>query len=250
MVKRCLAIILAAAVSAAAALGLILWFPEPLFPHFADTGRLRIYSDRPIPADAARRFASDVEQRFERSPLALTNRRYKFFVANDLWRHRLLWVGTSPFVGGFVLFPFAPRNVYLSAADFARNGLVTPTGHVSSPPRTLAYYGAHELAHLATGAKTGALRFVMMPDWVREGLADYVALGRTTALRTLYKAVETETRLTRLQHRHGYYAKERLLVTFYLEHERWSLDRLLATDIPQSAAQKAMRRTMAAAGGN
>ena len=46
-----------------------------------------------------------------------------------------------------------------------------------TPPRTLTYYGVHELTHLTHMAAIGRLNYLLQPTWVREGLADYAALG-------------------------------------------------------------------------
>lgn len=248
LLRRSLAAAAAAVLAGAAALAGLLWFPQPLFAHVADTGLLRIHCDRPIPETAARRFAADVAARLAHSPLRLAHRRYRLFVAHDLWRRRLLWTATSPHAGGFVLYPFAPRNIYLSGADFARDTLISPSGIRVGPPRTLGYYGAHELAHIATGERVGSARFLLMPKWVREGVADHAALGRTGSFDALHRAIAAAPNDVRLWHRHGFYAKYRLLVLFFLEHEGWPLEQLLASDLTEAEATARMMEALRPSG--
>lgn len=48
--------------------------------------------------------------------------------------------------------------------------MVRHSGAFVEPPRTLAHYGAHEIAHSLTGEATGPLRYHRLPVWGREGL--------------------------------------------------------------------------------
>jgi hypothetical protein len=145
--------------------------PEPLFAYESNRGAISILSDRPIDEPGAQALMADVEARLARSPLAIGGGRYQLIVTNEDWRRRLLFTVRYG-AGGVAYYPLALNHAFLSGADFARDRLLTQNGEAIDPPRTLGYYGAHELAHVRTGERAGVLRLLLMPRWVAEGLAD------------------------------------------------------------------------------
>jgi hypothetical protein len=62
-------------------------------------------------------------------------------------------------------------------------------GHVNEPPRTLAYCCAHELTHIVTGEHIGMVGLLRLPQWVREGIADYVAIENRQSFEQLSDAL-------------------------------------------------------------
>ena len=103
------------------------------------------------------------------------------------------------------------------------------------PPRTLAYYGAHELTHVVVAELVGPLRFYLMPNWVREGLPDYAAFPPETAV-SLYAQIGERERDSAMIRDHGVYAHYRLLVAYFLD-AGWSVEDLLDTDMAFEEAQ-------------
>jgi hypothetical protein len=104
------------------------------------------------------------------------------------------------------------------------------------PPRTLAYYAAHEIGHSLIGKRIGAIANWRLPTWKREGLADYVGFGGEVD-------VDAMAAQLRAGHREfdpdlGFYARYRLLVAYLIEREGWSVDRLLRSDISQAEVEK------------
>ncbi len=81
--------------------------------------------------------------------------RYHIYVTNAAWRHRLFFF-RSPKAGGLTYYVGHGGNAFLSGADFAAGRLVK-WGHVTPPPRTLAYYCAHELSHIVVAEHLGVI---------------------------------------------------------------------------------------------
>ena len=224
---------------AVAVAGLIA-FPEPLFAYSASRGHVEVLSDHPIDAPGARAVMADVEARLARSPLPIVAGKYKMVVTNEDWRRRILF---SPVygVGGVAYYPLSRNHVYLSGADFARDRLLRANGTAVDPPRTLGYYGAHEIAHLLTGERAGAVRFHMLPTWVVEGLADYCALGSPGDLRAFDRLLGSAPIVLEQMNLYGVYPRYRMLVTYFLEERKWTLDQLLATNLSEADALAMLR---------
>ena len=222
------------------ALTALLAFPNFLFAHTVTTEKIAIYSDRPFDHAAAIVVADDIEARLATNGFGLNDGTYALFVANTPWRRALLWnVIAAPDAGGFVAFPFSRRNAFLSGSDFQTNTLFAPDGTRITPPRTLSYYGAHELAHVVTGERLGAVRYLALPTWIKEGLADYVALDKRLSYTALREVVRSEPNALPLWKSQGYYARYRLLVQYYLEERGWSVDQLLTSGLSLDEAVKA-----------
>lgn len=217
-----------------AVLGLMV-YPQPLFAHSLAEGRLELWSDRPFDAEAGRRVLADVENRISRSPLDRRDGVHRIFIVNEPWRARLLFLWNYG-AGGVNYYPLT-RNVFIRRSDIEAGRLVRRSGAFVEPPRTLAYYGAHEIAHSLTGEATGPLRYHTLHIWVREGLADYIALpdeGDLDALRAKLAAGDPALD----PRKSGLYARYRLLVTLALEKHGWTLERLLTAPLSQEEAEK------------
>jgi hypothetical protein len=214
--------------------------PEPLFAYESSRGAISILSDRPIDEAGAQAVMADVEARLARSPLAIDGGTYQLIVTNEDWRRRLLFTVRYG-AGGVAYYPLALNHAFLSGADFARDRLLKSKGEAIDPPRTLGYYGAHELAHVRTGERAGPVRLLLMPRWVTEGLADYAALGSPGDLRKFDAALGREPITVEQMKRYGVYPRYRMLVTYFLEKRRWTLDQLLQTDISEDEALSMLR---------
>lgn len=70
------------------------------------------------------------------------------------------------------------RNIYLREADIAANRLIPPGGVLADAEvRPLAYFIAHEAAHVIQSRTFGRLMEWRYPDWLTEGHADHVGKG-------------------------------------------------------------------------
>jgi hypothetical protein len=197
--------------------------PDPLFA-YEERGRfIEVHSDEALPPEA-RDVIAIAEARVERSPLFDASREHHVYVCNTRWR----WSLFSRWDSGAGAIAMAPigRSVFTREARFERDRLVSASGREPDPPRTLAYYLAHEVTHTMTADRLGSAYFEL-PVWVREGYADYVGRGETfdydeTRARWLAGDRELDPEAS------GFYLRYVLLVAHLLDREGWSVERLLA----------------------
>lgn len=233
----------AGAIGAVASIAVgLMALPDPLFAYSAGTGQLIIASDRPIPAEGGDRLIRRCEQLLERSPLKAESRHYRLYVANESWRNRLFFLPV-PGAGGVVYYALG-RHAFLSGANF-ETGRLMKSGQSIGPPRTLAYYCAHELTHIVIGDHIGLAGLLRLPDWVGEGLPDYVATEERESFEQLDTALGDRPVDIEMMRAHGAYPRYRLLVTYFIEKQGWSSERLLQTRLTYAEAVELMRRSKA-----
>lgn len=237
-------IVVAVPIGAAALLGTALAYPEPFFAYHAERGRLAIYSDQPFDATKAQTLLTNIDARVSRSPLDMYQA-HTIFVSNADWR-RFIFMNTARNAAGVNFYPLT-RNVFLRRSDIDADTLYGGSGKPTQPPRTLTYYGAHEIAHSLTGEREG-LRHLYnwgLPVWVREGYADYVGLGGpgqidVTAYYKRYRAHDPHFVVGS-----GFYDRYRMLTAFFLDERHWSVTQLLACNMTIEQAQSVMDADMA-----
>jgi hypothetical protein len=233
-----LAIALVGGVAAAEA------FPQPFFAYHAELGRLSLYSDQAFDLAKGRAILADVDARLATSPID-DQGPHAIFVANAPWRERLFF-NLAYGAAGVNHAPLS-RNVFLRRSDIDNDAVFGRSGRPAKPPRTLAYYGAHELTHSLTAEHLCPARLwnAELPQWVREGYADYVGMGGRVDIDDLYRRYRAGD--PDMDYRKsGLYARFRLLTAFMLEREHWSVDQLLASKLTQDQADALMNRDFAA----
>jgi hypothetical protein len=221
----------ALAILAAAVTGLLA-APQPLYPYHLEHAGLELWSDQPVDQTAGHRFMADVEGRLAQSILGGVGGNRRIFIAGTAWRERLFFLWNHG-AAGVNYYPFT-RNAFLRRSDVAADRLFGPAGRPAEPPRTLAYYAAHELAHGLTGERAGTVAFIRMPRWLREGLADYAALGAGRAKEMAGSLAPDDPRLS--PERSGHYLRFHLLVACAHEDAGLSLQQLLALRLTEAEA--------------
>ncbi len=205
-------------------------YPAPFFAYGVEFEGLGLYSDQPVSRPDAERLLKNIQTRLNRSSLSTGGRHMQIYVANSKWRRKWLWFVVPKRAGGFVIAPLTRWHAFLSGADIKTGELISPTGYRPHAPRTLAYYGTHELAHTLTHQKLGWLRFLLMPVWIREGVADYVAMPHKSAGSLYAKIGEGKADLAMMK-AYGVYAPYRLLVSFFLEEKGWTMEELMNSNL-------------------
>jgi len=234
---RSLRLFVVVVLAVAAFVAFPLAFPKPLFAYSVERGSLSIHSDEPIPAGEGERVLAEIEERLARSPLAEFDAPLALYVANSAWRRAWIWIVAPGNAGGFIAAPATRGHAFLSGADFESDELIAPSGFRTQPPRTLAYYGAHELTHVQTVRALGVVRFHLAPAWVREGLADYVGMPPESAAE-LHASIGTRDADLEMMRAYGVYAPWRLIVTGLLEEAGWSIEDLLASRVGADEARR------------
>jgi hypothetical protein len=148
----------------------ILYTPAALaFPHVKRFGNTTVYSVAPIPAVMAERI-NRADALLAASPLAQPGLRRTLVLTDGGWRWRVLGAGNWNVIA--LRRPFSSVLLFNNSdvvADRVRNG--APRGG----ERTLSGTIAHESVYLLTARRYGEIRLARMPEWKREGYADYVA---------------------------------------------------------------------------
>ena len=210
-----------------------LTYPQPLFPYHATQGRLSLYSDRPFDAARADEILADVERRLSRSSLD-DDHEHRIFVSNSEWRRRILFLWNAG-AAGVNYYPLT-RNVFIGRADVDGDRALTSTGGPKSPPRTLGYYAAHEIAHTLIKEQLAPLQQLKLPRWVNEGLADDIGFGDNADIDGLLRRLQTgDPDLDPA--RSGHYDRYRLLVRYLMNRNGWTAAKLVTSFMPQSEAE-------------
>src|SRR5262245_26141331 len=220
MIRRSLLWACAALASAAISFGALIFWPDPLFAFSLRAGKIIVASDRPIPPAGGERFLHDCERLLEE------------------WRQRLFFLLRPDPWGLAYSYPLG-GNAFLTGANF-ETGSVVHWGYVGTPPRTLAALCAHELTHIIMGEQVGLARF-FVPQWVWEGLPDYVGIGNRQSFAELRDALGDQPVDIPMMQKYGFYPRYRLLVTYFIEKKGWTASQLLETRLTTDAAIQIMR---------
>ena len=216
----------------------LLCLPGPFFAHRVRAAGLALHSDQPLPEDAAKHVLTLAVAKLAMSPLYKNGQEFHVFICNARWR-QMLFFNKNYGVGGVAYYPFG-NNVFLRDALVAENRLISPRGTPVPGDRTLDYFIAHEIIHQVTGQAIGVIRFYQLPQWVREGYADYVGKGNSfhfDAARHALRAGQPELDFRRS----GQYLRFHLFVAYLLDNQGWSLEQLLWNPPPMETVERAVR---------
>jgi len=218
--------------------GAVIFWPDPLFAFSLRAGKLVISSDQAIPQAGGERVLRDCAALLERSPLKAEGSEYQLYVTNANWRQRLYFLPHPEAWGLAYAYPLG-GHAFLTGANFD-TGRVVHWGYVGTPPRTLAYLCGHELTHIIVGQHLGLKRY-LLPEWVAEGLPDYVGIEKRETFEQLRDALGERPVDIPMMVRYGSYPRHRLLVAYFLERKGWTVDQLLASRLTTDEALALMR---------
>jgi hypothetical protein len=216
----------------------LLNLPYPFFSYSVRAGSLILHSDQPISAAPAKHVLEMADAKLKTSPLYLPQSDHDIFICNARWR-QMLFFNKHYGAGGVAPYPLT-GHVFLRDASIPDNRLISPGGSPVAGDRTLDSFIAHEVAHQLTGRAIGPLRFYLLPQWAREGYADYVGKGASfdyNQSRRAFLAGAAEMDFKRS----GLYSRFHLLAACLLDHQHWTVLRLLQHPPSQAAAEAAVR---------
>jgi len=237
LLKRCLLWFGATVLGLIALAAAVVIWPDPLFAYSAGSGKIIAHSDQPIPAAGGEALLRDCEALLARSPLKAESAHYHLYVTNADWRHYLYFYPDLKAAG--LAYGFA-NTAFLSGADFA-TGRHVKWSYVTTPPRTLAFFCAHELTHIVEKEHLGVIASESQPAWVHEGFADYVGIEHRQSFDELNAALGTREADVPMMMAYGSYPRFRLLVTYFLEKKGRTVDELMHTKLTYEQAMARMR---------
>jgi hypothetical protein len=85
------------------------------------------------------------------------------------------------------------------------------------------------------------LGLLRLPQWVREGIADYVAIENRQSFEQLSDALGDRPVDVRMTQTYGSYPRYRLLLTYFIEKKGWSVEQLFKTRLSMNEALAIMR---------
>ncbi|MBO0720743.1 MAG: hypothetical protein J2P41_07970 [Blastocatellia bacterium] len=216
---------------------LLLDLPQPFFHTSVSANNLTLYSDRPFTPESGQKVLALAEFRIAKSPLYVVDQKHLIFICNARWRQRLFF-SYNYGAGGVNYYPIT--NVFLRDAIVEDNCLIGPNGNRVSGERTLDYFIAHEITHTLTGQAIGAIAYHRLPQWKREGYADYVGKGEAfdyADARRAFLAGDPKMDWAKS----GLYWRYHLLVAHLLDKQHWSVQRLLEEPIQQEEVEDSIR---------
>jgi hypothetical protein len=210
---------------------LVLAYPQPLFAYELQHAGIVVHATRPIP-DAMRATLERVRARLDRSAVADPEHLDHVFLCDSRWLFALFARGN--YRAGGIADVFVGQHVFLRENDMQHDRLIGPSGQPVSADRPLSYYIAHELMHVAIGRRLGRLGYARLPQWVDDGLADYVA--RDIDLPKALGGFKTGVRELDPS-RSGLYLRYHLMVAYVLEKEQVPLAVLLDSPPARDAVE-------------
>lgn len=236
--KKLLLKIVAGVVGIVAAIALLLSVPQPFFDSSVSAKNLTLYSDQPFATEAGQRVLQQVEAKLATSPLYSAEQKHQVFVCNARWRQRIFFTYVYG-VGGVNYYPLT-TNVFLRDSIIEENCLIGPSGNRIQGDRTLDYFIAHEITHTLTGQAVGPIAYHRLPQWKREGYADYVGKGAAFNYDEARKAfLANDPKMDWATS--GLYWRFHLLVAHLLDKQHWSVQQMLTEPIEQSAVEEMIR---------
>jgi len=181
--------------------------------------------------EAARHVLQLSRAKLAASPLYLGEPEIGAYICNEHWRERLFFNKDYGVAG--VAYPFSMK-IFLRESAVQENRIVSRRGIHVPGYRTLDFFVTHEMTHALTSRAVGPIRMLGLPQWIREGYADYVAWGPgfnyADARRAfLDGAPGMDYRQT------GLYWRFAFLVAHMLDHKHWTVERLLTKPFPEQA---------------
>lgn len=140
------------------------------FPHYAEAGNSRVWSETPIDQAALERVMARAEALVSASPISRDREPRRIFLTEGGWRW--LWLSNTS-RGAFALTRFAGQNLIVNRADLAADRVVN--NRTVGGSRKLSSVMAHEITHGVLLHHFGAIKMMGQPRWRVEGYCDHIA---------------------------------------------------------------------------
>jgi hypothetical protein len=138
------------------------------FPHHADIGETRVYSEAPLNVAAMRTVLARADARLATSPIYREPVGTRVFLTEGGWRWRVLALTAGDSVG----FTRPWSDLISGAVILNRSDVASDT---TNSIRSLSGTIAHERTHIMVRRHLGLMAGIALPNWISEGYADHVA---------------------------------------------------------------------------
>jgi hypothetical protein len=221
-----------------AGLLLLLSYPQPLFSWSVHIHNLSLYSDQAFSSEDGKQVLELAQAKLTRSALYSSRDNYAIFICNSDWRRMIFFFANSK-ARGLTYYPLS-SNVFLSGAAIKENRLISPSGRSDILGRTLDHFIVHEITHILTGRFIGEVKLYYLPDWIKEGYAEYIGRGCAFNYDKAVQAFLEESPEMNVPPSVPY-LRYTLIVTYLLEKQQWSLTKLFETSISQNEVETKLK---------
>ncbi|HEY4760775.1 MAG TPA: hypothetical protein VIH42_09365 [Thermoguttaceae bacterium] len=222
----------------ASSLLLFFFFPQLLFAWSVSANNLTLYCDQAFLMEDGRNVLELVQAKLSRSPLYSSCDHYAFFICNSKWRQMIFFFANNR-AAGLSYYPFT-SNVFLRGAALEENRLISPSGKPDIFGRTLDHFIVHEITHVLTGKSVGGRNLYCLPDWIKEGYAEYVAIGNAFNYEEAAQAfLDGDPKMNVPPS--APYLRNILLVAYLLEKQQWSPTKMFEASISQDEVETRLK---------
>ncbi len=216
-------------------------FPNPFFQWSVSYANLTLSSDKYFDSKSGRNILVQVESKLQRSQLYDPEQLHSIYISNSKLRQRLFFSYVYG-VGGVNYYPLT-TNVFLSGANVEENRLISPSGNVVDGNRTLDYFAAHEIAHTLVKQRTGIVKHEQLPEYVREGIPDFIGMGESFSYsKALMDFLNEVPEMDRA--RSGLYYRYHFLITYLMNEKGWSELKLIQSPHTQREVEQQIRNSI------
>jgi len=241
-VIRCVKYVSITAVLVVLSYVLILAFPQFIFSHHLTYGNYEVWSDQPIAPDISK-VLDDATRRLRTSELYEPDRRNKVFFCNTPWRMFIYSQRFTDRIGGSA-DSWLTENVYIRSSDIAANRIHSPDAGsiLDADQRPLSYFIAHEITHIMESREFGRLMYILHPEWLTEGYADYIGKGGDFSFEENRKLLAENSPL--LDHtKSGLYRRFHLEVLFLISKKGMTVKQIFANPPHEGAVLELLKAT-------
>ena len=178
------------------------------------------------------------QAKLTRSPLYSPRDNYAIFICNSDWRRMIFFFARGK-ACGLTYYPLS-SNVFLSGTAIKENRLISPSGRSDILGRTLDHFIVHEITHVLTGKFIGGRKLYYLPDWIKEGYAEYIGRGGAFNYDKAVQAFLMGSPDMDIPPSVPY-LRYTLIVTYLLEKQQWSLTKLFETSISQNEVETKLK---------
>jgi hypothetical protein len=221
---------------------LIFCNPQFLFKYKLTENKLSLYSDEPISGNA-KNILNEVQSKLLKSQIYNSKKTYKIFLCNNSNRFKLFSLRNDyQQIGGFCR-PYLSTNVFITKSNVNDNSIFNSYGDEIPAPRTLSYVITHELTHVITGKKVGAISDLQLPAWINEGYSEYIAqtsFHYDETLEMLKSGMLEES----FEFKSYYYDKYHLLISYLLDVKKVKIEDILHGMYIKSEVEKELKNNI------
>lgn len=221
---------------------LIFCNPQFLFKYKTTENNLSLYSDEPLSSNA-KNILNKVQTSLLESQIYDSEKTYKIFICNNINRYKFFSLrNDSGQIGGFCR-PYLSTNVFITKSNINTNHIFNFYGYEVHEPRNLSCVIAHEITHVISGEKVGAISDLQLPVWINEGYSEYIGQKEFNYDKTL-EMLRSGMLEEGSEFKSYYYDKYHLLVAYLLDVKKVNIEDFLNGKYKKSDVENELKNNI------